>query len=132
MECGLHRCCLSQGKRVRCETTRLRLGNPHVGRFCSVHCRGFRCPNGRWCCRHGVWVTATSVLLSFGLPPATASASVHAAEVFTTGISGAAHWRLGNIQWATVRKLAIPGMFGGALGAYVLTAIPAEIIKPLV
>ena len=77
-------------------------------------------------------VTATSVLLSFGLPPATASASVHAAEVFTTGISGAAHWRLGNVQWATVRKLAIPGMFGGALGAYVLTAIPAEIIKPLV
>lgn len=77
-------------------------------------------------------LSATSVLLSFGIPPATASASVHAAEVFTTGISGAAHWRLGNVQWATVRKLAIPGMLGGALGAYVLTAIPAETIRPIV
>ena len=77
-------------------------------------------------------LSATSVLLSFGIPPATASASVHAAEVFTTGISGAAHWRLGNVQWATVRKLAIAGMFGGALGAYILTTIPAEILKPVV
>jgi uncharacterized membrane protein YfcA len=30
-------------------------------------------------------LSGTSVLLSFGIPPATASASVHAAEVFTTG-----------------------------------------------
>lgn len=77
-------------------------------------------------------LSATSVLLSFGVPPATASASVHAAEVFTTGVSGAAHWRLGNVQWATVRKLAIPGMVGGALGAYVLTAVPVEVIKPII
>jgi uncharacterized protein len=32
----------------------------------------------------------TSVLLSLGVLPATASASVHAAEVFTTGASGLA------------------------------------------
>ena len=36
----------------------------------------------------------TSVLLSLGVLPATASASVHAAEVFTTGTSGLAHWYL--------------------------------------
>ena len=42
-------------------------------------------------------VTGTTVLLSFGVPPATASACVHAAEVFTTGASGLAHWRLGNV-----------------------------------
>jgi hypothetical protein len=77
-------------------------------------------------------LSATSVLLSFGIPPATASASVHAAEVFTTGISGAAHWRLGNVQWSTVKKLAISGMLGGGLGAYVLTTIPAEMVKPIV
>jgi hypothetical protein len=34
--------------------------------------------------------------------PATASASVHAAEVFTTGASGLAHWRLGNVRRALV------------------------------
>ena len=31
---------------------------------------------------------ASSVLLGLGVPPATASASVHVAEVFTTGASG--------------------------------------------
>ena len=77
-------------------------------------------------------LTSTSVLLSFGMPPATASASVHAAEVFTTGLSGAAHWRLGNVQWSVVLRLAIPGMIGGALGAYVLTSIPVDTIKPLI
>ena len=34
---------------------------------------------------------STTVLLSLGIPPATASASVHAAEVFTTGASGLSH-----------------------------------------
>lgn len=77
-------------------------------------------------------LSGTSVLLSFGIPPATASASVHAAEVFTTGISGAAHWRIGNVRWDIVRRLAIPGMIGGALGAFVLTSVPVEIIKPIV
>ena len=77
-------------------------------------------------------LTSTSVLLSFGMPPATASASVHAAEVFTTGLSGAAHWRLGNVQWSVVLRLAIPGMIGGALGAYVLTSVPVDTIKPVI
>ena len=77
-------------------------------------------------------LTSTSVLLGFGMPPATASASVHAAEVFTTGLSGAAHWRLGNVQWPVVLRLAIPGIIGGVLGAYVLTSAPVEIIKPII
>jgi uncharacterized membrane protein YfcA len=77
-------------------------------------------------------LTGTSVLLSLGYPPTVASASVHAAEVFTTGVSGFSHWRLGNIDWVFVRRLAIPGMLGGALGAYVLTATPGEVIAPLV
>jgi uncharacterized membrane protein YfcA len=77
-------------------------------------------------------VSATTVMLSFGIPPATASASVHAAEVFTTGISGLSHWRFGNVNWSMVWRLAIPGMIGGALGAYVLTTVPVDIIRPIV
>jgi len=77
-------------------------------------------------------VTSTSVLLSVGIPPATASAAVHAAEVFTTGASGLAHWRLGNIDRGLIWRLAVPGMIGGAIGAYVLTAIPGEVIRPYV
>jgi uncharacterized membrane protein YfcA len=77
-------------------------------------------------------VTATSVLLSLGLPPASASAAVHAAETFTTGASGLAHWRLRNIDRGLMWRLAIPGMIGGAIGAYVLTAVPGETIRPFV
>jgi uncharacterized membrane protein YfcA len=77
-------------------------------------------------------VSATSVMLSFGIPPATASASVHAAEVFTTGISGLSHWRFGNVNWSMVWRLAIPGMIGGAIGAYVLTSTPVDIIRPVI
>lgn len=77
-------------------------------------------------------VSGTSVLLSLGVPPATASASVHAAEVFTTAASGIAHWRLGNVRAALLWRLAIPGMAGGAVGAYLLTALPGEALRPYV
>jgi uncharacterized membrane protein YfcA len=77
-------------------------------------------------------VTATTVLLSFGTPPAVASASVHTAEVVTTAISGISHWRFGNIDWSFVRNLVVPGMLGGALGAYLLATLPAELMRPIV
>lgn len=77
-------------------------------------------------------VTASSVLLGFGVPPVTVSACVHAAETFTTAVSGAAHWKLGNIDRKLVVRLAVPGMIGGALGAYVLTIIDGDTIKPYI
>lgn len=77
-------------------------------------------------------VTATSILLGSGIPPATASACVHASEVFTTGISGFSHWKLGNVKREIVWRLAIPGMAGGAVGAYILTVVPGEVLKPYV
>lgn len=77
-------------------------------------------------------ITSTSVLLSFGVPPATASACVHAAETFTTGVSGAAHWKFGNIDRKLVLRLAIPGMIGGAVGAYVLSNIDGKVIAPFI
>ncbi len=77
-------------------------------------------------------VTSTSVMLSFGVPPATASACVHAAETFTTGASGLAHWKLGNVDKRLIWRLAIPGAIGGALGAYVLTNNPGELVKPYI
>lgn len=36
-------------------------------------------------------VVSSSVLLAFGVPPAAASASVHAAELFTTAASASSH-----------------------------------------
>lgn len=77
-------------------------------------------------------VTATSVLLSAGVPPATASACVHAAETFTTGASGAAHWKLGNVDRKLLWRLAVPGAIGGAIGAYVLSEFPGDTLKPFI
>ena len=77
-------------------------------------------------------VSSNTFLLSLGLPPAAASASVHMAEVVTTGISGTAHWRLGNIDWKLVRRLLIPGVIGGIGGAYLLTSIDGDVLKPYI
>lgn len=77
-------------------------------------------------------VTSTTFLLSIGIPPAMASAGVHTAEVFTTLVSGLSHWRLGNVRWSLVKRLLIPGVIGGVLGAYVLSSVPARTIKPFV
>lgn len=75
-------------------------------------------------------VSSNTFLLSLGIPPAAASASVHMAEVVTTGISGYSHWRLGNVDWKLVKRLLIPGVAGGIAGAYILTSIDGNIIKP--
>jgi uncharacterized protein len=77
-------------------------------------------------------VSSNTFLLSLGLPPAAASASVHMAEVVTTGVSGAAHWRLGNIDWNLVKRLLIPGVIGGVGGAYLLTSIDGDVLKPYI
>jgi hypothetical protein len=77
-------------------------------------------------------VSSNTFLLSAGVPPAIASASVHMAEVVTTAVSGASHWRLGNIDWKLVWRLLIPGVLGGVAGAYFLTSIDGNGIKPYI
>ncbi|MDF2975608.1 MAG: hypothetical protein K0S40_336 [Actinomycetospora sp.] len=71
-------------------------------------------------------VTSTSVLLAAGTAPAIASASVHLAEVGTTLVSGAAHWRFGNVDWRVVGILAVPGAIGAVVGAYVLVNLTED------
>ncbi len=77
-------------------------------------------------------VSSTTFLLSIGIAPAAASASVHTAEIFTTAVSGLSHWRFGNVDTALLKRLLIPGVIGGGAGAYLLTAVPGDIIKPFV
>ena len=77
-------------------------------------------------------LVSSSVMLSMGLPPAQVSASIHTAEVFTTGASGVSHLAAGNVDKRLFLRLALPGAVGGAVGAYVLTQIPGEIIRPLI
>ena len=77
-------------------------------------------------------LVSNSVLLALGLPPAVASATVHAAEVATTAASGIAHARFGNINWKLFRRLAVFGAIGGILGATFLANVPGDAIKPFV
>ncbi|MFN3230466.1 MAG: sulfite exporter TauE/SafE family protein, partial [Asticcacaulis sp.] len=77
-------------------------------------------------------VTSSSVLIALGVPPAAASASVHVAEVFTTGASGLSHAAHKNVKWRLFFPLVIGGVLGGVAGAYLLTGIDGKIIKPFI
>jgi len=77
-------------------------------------------------------LVSSSVLLSMGIPPTAVSASVHTAEVFTTGASGVSHLVAGNVDKRLFLRLALPGAMGGALGAYVLTQLPGDAIRPFI
>lgn len=77
-------------------------------------------------------VISTTMLLGLGVPPAAASAGVHTVETFTTGVSGASHILHRNVDWRLFARLAVPGVIGGVLGAYVLTQIDAGVAKPFV
>jgi uncharacterized membrane protein YfcA len=74
--------------------------------------------------------TSTSLVLAAGLAPATASATVHMAEIGTTLVSGISHRRFGNVDWRTVKRIGIPGAVGAFVGAVVLSSISGELAKP--
>lgn len=76
-------------------------------------------------------VTSSTLLLAIAASPATASATVHLAEIGTTLISGASHWRFGNVDWAVVAKVGIPGAVGAFAGATVLSHLDTSVAKPL-
>ena len=77
-------------------------------------------------------ITSTSFLLASGASPAVASASVHIAEVFTTGVSGMAHIRLGNVRRELFLRLLLPGIAGATAGAWLVASIDARVVKPFV
>lgn len=77
-------------------------------------------------------VISSTVLLAFGVPPATASASVHAAEVFTTAASAGSHAVARNVNWKLFAPLALGGCVGGAAGAFLLTSIDGTVLKPFI
>jgi siroheme synthase-like protein len=79
-------------------------------------------------------VSATTCLLSFGISPAAASASVHTSEIFTSGVSGLMHLRFGNVNNKLFKTLLLPGVIGAILGAYILSSLEAYsyILKPIV
>lgn len=77
-------------------------------------------------------ISNTLLVGVMGVPPALASQRVHVVECFTTATSGISHLLHGNIDKKLFFRLLIPGMVGGATGAYVLTSLDAAVVKPFV
>lgn len=76
-------------------------------------------------------VTTTTLLLAIGTNPAAASATVHLAEIGTTLVSGASHWRFGNVDWPVVLKIGLPGAVGAFVGATFLSGLDTGTAKPV-
>lgn len=77
----------------------------------------------------GYGVTSSALLISLGIYPALASASVHTSELFTTLVSGVSHFKFGNIRKDLLRPLIFFGIIGGIIGASTLVKLPAKPIK---
>jgi hypothetical protein len=77
-------------------------------------------------------ITATAFLLGTGVSPVVATASVHMAEVFTTGFSGVSHVRYGNVNKQLFLRLLVPGIAGALIGAVLVTRIDGGTLKPFV
>lgn len=77
-------------------------------------------------------ITQTLLVSALGVPPATASASVHLVELFTTGASGASHILHRNVDWGLFWRLVPFGVMGGVTGAYLLSSIDASAARPFV
>jgi uncharacterized protein len=78
----------------------------------------------------GFGPTSSSILLSSGLSPAAVSATVNIAKVATGVVSGASHWRFGNIDRRLVARLAIPGAVGALVGVTILTNVDGDNLRP--
>ncbi|KAB7706186.1 TSUP family transporter [Bacillus aerolatus] len=77
----------------------------------------------------GYGLTSTTLLLSAGIAPAIASASVHMAEVVTTAASGASHMRFGNVDKQMAKRLIIPGSIGAFSGATFLSHLTGDYVR---
>jgi uncharacterized membrane protein YfcA len=80
----------------------------------------------------GYGVTASAFLLGSGASPAVASASTHIAKLFTTGVSGIAHAKYGNVDARLFVRLLVPGCAGGVLGVLLVTQVDGGVLKPFV
>lgn len=77
-------------------------------------------------------VSCSTFLRTAGVSSAMSSACVHLAEIFTTLASGISHFSMKNVDKTLLFRLAVPGVLGGCLGAYVLTSINDRILSPLI
>ena len=84
------------------------------------------------CLGMGYGVTSASVLITFGVMPAIASASVHASEAVVDVISAITHYRLGNVNFKIGLQMTIPGIIAAVLGAIFISGLSVNVAKPYI
>ena len=77
-------------------------------------------------------ITSSSFLLAVGASPAMASGATHLAEVFTSGVSGVSHLKMGNVNKKLFFSLLIPGIVGGLIGTYIMGNVDGKVLKPYI
>ena len=106
--------------------------DPTDGTFIASICIGFAAQAVGSSLGMAYSVTCSSVLLAMGIPPAMVSATVHTSEVANRLFSGVSHFRFGNVDTAIFKRLALFGMIGAFIGAFVVTSLPVRIMRPLI
>ena len=84
------------------------------------------------CLGMGFGVTSASVLVTFGVAPAIASASVHTAEAFVDIISAISHYKLKNVDLKISKHMLVPGIPAAVLGALFVSGLSLSVAKPFV
>jgi len=84
------------------------------------------------CVGMGYGICSSTILATFGIPPAVRSATVHAAEMVTSGVSSVSHAWFRNIDRGIFFTLLIPGVIGGIVGASVLAHVTTRVVQPFV
>jgi len=100
--------------------------------FVAILLAGIFCGFVDSCLGMGYGVTATSVLMTFGVAPAIASASIHASESVVDIASALSHYKNGNVDLRLSRHLLIPGVAASILGAVFLSNLSLATAKPMV
>lgn len=77
-------------------------------------------------------IAATLLVGVMGVTPARASYQIHIVKCFTTAASGVSHAFSGNVDRRIFVLVAVPGVLGGAIGAYGLAQVDGEAIRPFV
>jgi hypothetical protein len=80
----------------------------------------------------GFGALSSTIMLSGGVSPVMAVGAINTAKVGSGLVSGLSHWHLGNVQWRWVLPMLFFGMIGGILAVFILTSIPAQVLRVIV
>jgi len=105
------------------------VGRWKIGSFIEVSVVGFLAQIIDGTLGMGYGVSSSVLLVSMGVSPVMASASIHSSEIFISFVSGLFHFKFGNVKINIIRPLISFGIIGGIIGACGLAKFPVSRVK---